>query len=67
MTQREADMKVLEDLVDCHTMSSVLCMLSEIAALKEQHVATYWQDQSLAREWRKAELALDRLHVKTTV
>ena len=56
------DMRELENIVDRHTLSVVLAMLSEICGEKEAHVATNWQDDALAKQWRKAEIALDRLH-----
>lgn len=62
---RTETMNCLERLVDHHTMSGVLGMLSEIASLKEQHVSETYQDKDLAKAWRKLELQLDKLHVNT--
>lgn len=62
---RKDTMDYLEDLVDKHTMSGVLCMLSEICSLKEQHLESNWQDHATAKKWRKLELQLDRLHINT--
>lgn len=67
MTTRAENMTALERMVDQHTMSGVLGMLAEIASLKEQHVNENWSDTGLAKQWRKAELALDRLHVNMSV
>lgn len=60
MSQRGENMETLENLVD-HSLSGVLCMLSEICSLKEDHVSSNWQDVELAKKWRKAELALEPL------
>lgn len=63
MTRKEIR-ETLEAFVDKHTMSGVLCMLSEIASEKESHVR---EDETLAKTWRKVELALDRLHINIGV
>ena len=67
MTTRQENLGALEALVDRHTLSGVLAMLSEICGEKEAHIATNWQDAALAKAWRKAELALDRLHVNIAI
>lgn len=67
MPSRKENLEILESMIDQHTLSGVLGMLSEIAGLIEQHITDNWQDAALAKQWRKAELALDRLYLNTTV
>jgi hypothetical protein len=45
----------LEALIDGCGLSSVLMALSEICGEKSEHVATNWQDKTLARDWAIAE------------
>ncbi len=67
LTQRVDARKELEQLVDKFGLSDVLALLSEICSEKELHIESNWQDHTLAKKWRKAELALDRLHVNTDI
>ena len=54
----------LELLVDKNGLSKVLFALSEICHRKAEHIATHWQDASLAKEWNKDGSAIERLAVK---
>ena len=45
----------LEMLVDRCGLSSVLMALSEICGSKAEHIATNWQDASLAKDWATLE------------
>jgi hypothetical protein len=65
--QYRQDLIALESLVDTYTLTGVICMLSEIAGEKQSHIRANYQDDDLARKWRKAELGLDRLHVNTSI
>ena len=58
MTHTERD--EVEALVDRHSMYDLLAILSEVAYLKAEHVSEAWQDDKLAREWRRAGLRIDR-------
>jgi hypothetical protein len=55
------DLHALETLVDRCTLNGVVSALSEICSRKEEHVAGNWQDEGLAKKWRRAELQCDRL------
>jgi hypothetical protein len=41
----------LETLVDRHGLAQVLIALSEICGEKANHIATAWQDTTLAKRW----------------
>lgn len=55
------DKDELEKILDAYSLHEVLASLAEIASEKEEHVATTWQDRELAKLWRQAGQALDRL------
>lgn len=55
-----ADEFALEDLVDRCGISGVLYMLSEVCALKAEHVRSNWEDEPIARDWDKAQKVLAR-------
>lgn len=48
----------LELLLDKMGLPLLLASLADIANEKAEHVATNWQDQNLAKRWRKAGTAL---------
>lgn len=52
----------LEQFVDSHSISVVISMLSEIAALKAEHVRSNWQDEGLAKVWERMVKALDHAY-----
>jgi len=41
----------LESLVDQHSFSTVLCLLTDIAHGKAEHLASAWQDRLAARKF----------------
>jgi hypothetical protein len=45
----------IEALIDSCGLSSVLMALSEICGEKAEHIATNWQDATLAKHWATAE------------
>ena len=57
----------LEALVDYHSLESVLSALSEICALKSEHVAVHWQDTITAKAWMRASDTLDKTASHTNV
>lgn len=56
-TQEQTD---LEMLVDRHGLFAVLDSLSGICGGKAEHLRGNWQDENAARDWEKAESAVDR-------
>ena len=54
----------LELLLDKIGLPLLLASLADIANEKAEHVATNWQDQNLAKRWRKAGTALGTLSVR---
>lgn len=56
LTVREKE--ELECLIDACGLQAVTEALSEITGLKAEHIATNWQDATLAKRWATAEGAL---------
>jgi hypothetical protein len=50
----------LEPLVDRHGMTDLLESLVVLSALKEEHVATNWGDQQLARSWKRVAAKIEQ-------
>lgn len=50
---------LLEGMVDQYGLANVLRMLGQIAGEKAEHIATNWQDASLAKKWDRAARLLD--------
>ena len=50
----------LEEMIDAQGLRTLLAMLSEICGEKQEHVASNWQDEESAKNWRKADVALAR-------
>jgi hypothetical protein len=50
----------LEQLIDTHTLGTVVEALAEVARLKAEHIASAWQDPSYARHWDRAARELDK-------
>jgi hypothetical protein len=48
------DVRQLEALIDKHGLETVLEFLRDICCDKAEHVATEWQDASLAKIWVQA-------------
>lgn len=44
----------LEALIDSHGLSAIVDAVARVCVLKAEHVETNWQDESLAKLWRKA-------------
>ena len=66
MLTKEAEC-VLEDLIDRNNLSSVIEALVAICEEKAIHVEANWQDQDLAKAWRRAAKAIDAASVKIEV
>lgn len=56
----EADSEALEALVDKYGLSGVVECLENISEGKSAHVASNWQDNSLAKDWSNAARHLRR-------
>ncbi len=56
----------LEALVDRHGLSAVLNELANICAAKAEHIATNWQDASLAKAWDKDSRTVAAAEAKVT-
>lgn len=54
----------LENYVDQFSLEAILNALSEICALKAQHLQEYWQDEELAKPWLRDSRKLDKLAEK---
>jgi hypothetical protein len=50
----------LEAILDYHSLKSVLTALSEICALKSEHIAIHWQDTATAKIWMLASDLCDK-------
>lgn len=46
--------RYVEEYMDTAGLANVLSEVAEVCALKSEHVATNWQDQSLADRWTQA-------------
>jgi len=53
LTTNVTDLDLLEEIIDRHTLSDVLVMLSNICLAKAEHIRTNWQDAPLARAWER--------------
>ena len=56
----------LEAMVDRHGVSAILNELANICAAKSEHIATNWQDASLAKLWDKDSRTLARAEERIT-
>ena len=63
MTGQEAQ-KSLEAIVDSVGMAELFLNLAAVCYGKADHLRTNWQDESAAKEWDKAGLAIDALTEK---
>jgi hypothetical protein len=59
--RRAIDKDSLEAIIDIHGLPDVVLMLSEICALKAEHVNFYWQDDKLTKKWHRAGFQLFKL------
>jgi hypothetical protein len=50
----------LEQLIDTHTLGTVVEALAEVARLKAEHIVSAWQDQQYAAHWERAASVLNR-------
>jgi hypothetical protein len=55
----EQQLTDLEALIDSRGIDQVLMAVSEICGHKAEHIATNWQDASLAKRWANLEGAVD--------
>ena len=55
-----ADATSLEALVDKYGIESIVCGLAGICSAKAEHIATNWQDASLAKRWMVVSATIDR-------
>jgi hypothetical protein len=62
----ETEQRDLEALIDRCGIDSVLMAISEICGAKGEHVATYWQDRTLALRWHTLEGAVGCIVPKAT-
>ena len=53
MTKQETQ-DVLEGMVDANGLDEVIDMLSDVCGEKADHISTNWQEEGLAKDWRKA-------------
>lgn len=49
----------LEELIDKHSLHSLLIALINVCDGKAAHLATNWQDHESAKAWKKVMVALD--------
>ena len=54
----------LEQMVDKAGLSKVLFWLSTICDAKADHLASNWQDDNAAKEWKADARAIDKLAAK---
>ena len=62
----EQEVYDLEGLIDRRGIEQVLQQISEICGWKAEHVATNWQDTSLAKRWLTVEGAVGCASTKAT-
>jgi hypothetical protein len=60
LTNEEYD--ILECMVDKYSMASILSALSNICCDKVEHIATNWQDASLAKVWAKRANVIEKVN-----
>ena len=53
MTKQETQ-DALEGFVDANGLDQVIDMLADVCGEKADHISTNWQDEGLAKDWRKA-------------
>jgi hypothetical protein len=61
MNRRPIDKDTLEAIIDLHSLTDVVTMLSEICALKAEHINFHWQDNKLTKKWHRAGFQLYQL------
>jgi hypothetical protein len=52
---------VLENAVDQSTLQAVVEALAQVCRDKADHIASSWQDESLAKVWNKAGQRLEKV------
>lgn len=52
--------EMLEQIIDKHGLANVLGHISDICNEKAIHVATNWQDTSLAKAWDRCAVQVER-------
>jgi hypothetical protein len=62
--RRSIDKDTLEAIIDIHTLNDVVAMLSELCAEKAEHIEENWQDEALAKQWRRFSVALGQVFTK---
>jgi hypothetical protein len=55
---READLLIIESMIDRYGIDSVLMGVSSICGAKAEHISHAWQDAHLAKRWAELEGAL---------
>jgi predicted phage tail protein len=56
----QASMQSLEAMIDKYGIDCVIRSVADIAGAKAEHIATAWQDASLAKRWAAVGAALER-------
>ncbi len=64
--QLEALLQQLEQAVDRSSIGYVLAALADVASAKSEHVQVNWQDEALAKQWRRLAMAIQQLSVRIT-
>lgn len=54
---------ILEGFIDRHGLNNVLAAAALIAHLKAEHIASNWQDATLAKSWSKDAAAIEKVKV----
>jgi hypothetical protein len=55
---READLLIIESMIDLYGIDNVLMGVSSICGAKAEHIAHAWQDAHLAKRWSELEGAI---------
>ena len=63
-SEHTTTLAVLEALVDGFSLPTVVSALADLCDEKAEHVATAWQDTTLAKTWAQAAVALNRAALK---
>jgi len=60
MNAKKETIQQLEQLIDKHSLGTIVEMLTEICHEKAEHVSLNWQDSITARTWRQDANSLEK-------